>query len=70
MSDITKCNSEDCPVRDECYRYTAKPSDRQSYFSTPPLKRSVIDGKNIVTCEFYWGDNSELIFKMLNTICK
>ena len=47
MSDITKCDSKDCPIRETCYRYTAEANEYwQSYFTTPPLK----DGK----CEEYW----------------
>lgn len=31
MSDITMCQSKDCPMRDRCYRHEAKPSQYQSY---------------------------------------
>jgi len=32
MPDITMCQGRDCPKREECYRYTAKPDPlRQSY---------------------------------------
>lgn len=32
MSDISKCNGVNCPLRDECYRFTAPASEyRQSY---------------------------------------
>jgi hypothetical protein len=61
MSDITKCNGTDCPVKKNCYRFTAKSDDvYQSYFVTPPFK----DGK----CEMFWGENSQKIFKQLKKI--
>lgn len=31
MADITMCTSDDCPVKDNCYRHLAKPSQIQSY---------------------------------------
>jgi hypothetical protein len=60
MPDISMCPGTNCPQKETCYRYTAKPSDWQSYFSVPPIK----DGK----CEYYWGDNSERIFNQLKDI--
>lgn len=37
MPDITMCTGEGCPLKDECYRYKARPSDyRQVYFERPP----------------------------------
>jgi hypothetical protein len=60
MADITKCNGQGCPVKEKCYRYTAKESMYQSYFSEPPIK----DNK----CDMYWGENSEYIFNQLKEI--
>lgn len=49
MPDITMCSGEGCPLKESCYRYTAKPSEYwQSYFIDPPIK----DGE----CEYYWGE--------------
>lgn len=31
MPDITMCSNNKCPIRDKCYRYLAKPSERQAY---------------------------------------
>ena len=62
MPDITMCLGTDCPYKETCYRYTAKPSDWQSYFSVPPIK----DGK----CDMYWGENAESIFNQLKDIVK
>lgn len=49
--DITKCKGEGCMITKLCYRYTAKPSERQSYFVESPCK--IIDNK--FTCPMYWG---------------
>lgn len=47
MPDITMCEGRDCPIKESCYRYTAKPNEfRQSYFVDTPYK----DGE----CEHYW----------------
>ena len=61
MPDITMCQGTDCPHKEKCYRYTAKPSEfRQSYFSIPPIK----NGK----CDHYWGEQSEAILNQLKDI--
>jgi len=31
MPDITMCQNHKCPKRETCYRYTAEPSNWQSY---------------------------------------
>jgi len=49
--DITMCRGTNCPYKESCYRYTAKPSEFiQSWFMKPPIE----DGK----CDMYWGDNA------------
>lgn len=61
--DITMCKGTNCPYKETCFRFTAKPSEyMQSYFVEPPIK----DGK----CEMYWGDLAEVIFNQLNDIVK
>jgi hypothetical protein len=45
MADITMCSGERCPLKQICYRHTAKPSERQSYFAQSP----VLGG----TCEYF-----------------
>lgn len=47
MTDITKCHGVGCPIKEKCYRYTAKADEYQSYFVNSPIK----DGK----CDMYWG---------------
>ena len=58
--DITMCQGTNCPHKETCHRYTAKPSDYQSYFMEAPVK----DGK----CEMYWGANAESVWKQINEI--
>lgn len=49
MPDITLCQSHNCPMRETCYRYKAKPSEYQSYFVEPPYK--MVEGK--IECDYY-----------------
>lgn len=51
MPDIAMCSGKECPVRLHCYRHTAIPLERQSYFVNPPIK--VENGK--LKCEYFWG---------------
>jgi hypothetical protein len=60
MPDITMCPGTDCPHKEKCYRFTAKPCDYQSYFTKAPIK----DGK----CEYYWGENAESVWNQLKEI--
>jgi hypothetical protein len=60
MPDIAMCEGGDCPLKESCHRFTANPSDYQSYFVDPPIK----DGK----CEMYWGTRQTYLFDMLNDI--
>lgn len=54
------CQDKDCPLKESCYRYTAKPSEWQSWFSESPR-----DGDK---CEMYWGSESEYIYSYLKDI--
>lgn len=48
MPDISMCEGEGCPMRTECYRHTATPSEyRQSYFSEAPYNEEAGD------CEYF-----------------
>ena len=46
MPDITMCRGEKCPLKEICYRHTAKPDRYQSYFAQSP----VLGG----TCKYFW----------------
>jgi len=53
MSDITKCNPTNCPVKEQCYRFTADSDELgQSYFVEQPGEYKP-DGKFV--CDHYWG---------------
>jgi len=62
MPDITMCMGTNCPHKETCHRYTAKPSEYQSYFTDAPIK----DGK----CEMYWGPNAQSVYNQLKEILK
>lgn len=48
--DITMCMGGNCPLKETCVRYLAKPSEYQSFFMELPFQK--IDDK--VTCTFYY----------------
>ena len=50
MADITMCLGKDCEIKHQCYRYTATPSNYQSYFSEIP-------NKNNFGCNEYWDND-------------
>lgn len=65
MSDITMCQNDECARKNTCYRYTAEPSDMQSY--------AVFDDKSDTSdkkqCEYYIIDhNSPIIIAAKNRI--
>jgi hypothetical protein len=63
MTDICKCKGTDCPLKENCYRFTAKSDDvYQSYFVDPPIK----DGK----CDMFWGEIQKEILNQLENIVK
>jgi hypothetical protein len=62
MSDITMCKGTGCPFKEGCFRYTAKPSEYQWFFKTPPFKED--------TCEMYWGDLQSEIWQQIKDIVK
>ena len=49
------CKGVDCPVRWNCYRFTAKPDYIQSYFSEPPWFLDV--DKETKDCNYFWDNN-------------
>jgi hypothetical protein len=54
MPDISMCKDKNCPKRDTCYRFTAKPTmDWQSYgdFKWERKKK----GTGLSGCTDYWG---------------
>lgn len=49
MADISLCNGDGCSKKEQCYRFTAKPSSYQTYFASPPLEKNG-------DCSFYWNN--------------
>ena len=64
--DITKCSGENCPAKEKCKRYTAEASERQSFFVMPPI----VNFKEDIHCDFYWGAESQAIFDNILKIMK
>jgi hypothetical protein len=50
MPDLAMCKGGGCPMRDNCYRFTATPSGRQSYMPPPLIK--LADGR--VRCDYLY----------------
>jgi hypothetical protein len=48
MPDISMCLGGECPRRADCYRFRAKPSMLQSYFTEPPFKPAT------GVCSHFW----------------
>ena len=49
MADITKCDGVGCPLKETCYRFTAKDNEfRQAYFIETPYN------KEKENCEYLW----------------
>lgn len=41
MADITMCSGNNCPIKEDCYRYTALANPYwQSFFTTAPFNES------------------------------
>ena len=65
MADITVCSGTNCPVKEQCYRFTAPKNEMwQSYFMEIPGK--IEDNK--FTCDMYWGEKAEGIWNQLKDI--
>lgn len=65
MSDITKCPGTDCPIKDNCYRFTVNSSEVwQAYFLEIPGEMK--DDK--FTCNMYWESNAESVWNQLKDI--
>jgi len=54
MADITMCDGNNCPRKNDCYRHTAKANPRwQSWFAKSPI--------NLKTkqCKQFWNNQGE-----------
>lgn len=50
MPDITMCTNDECPLRESCYRYMAKPSEYMQSYAVFEWKAGK---KGKVDCEYY-----------------
>lgn len=50
MADISKCSGKDCPLKEQCYRYTAPDSKWQLRLVIVPYK------KETNTCEMFYNN--------------
>lgn len=65
MADITMCFGRECPLKPNCYRYTATPSEyAQAYFGEPPF--TFTDGE--IFCKMYWGEEQQKLKDFLVSI--
>ena len=55
MPDIAMCKGGECTIKESCYRYTAEPGSRQTYFGCPPYKEKM----GGTACEYYWYNRKE-----------
>lgn len=61
MSDITKCSGEQCPFKEDCYRFTAKADEMyQSWFIKPPIINN--------RCDMFWGRQNDYTMKQIKEI--
>ena len=68
MADITKCKGINCPVKDNCYRYTARDSGFYQLWFIDDNVGKMVDNK--FSCDVYWGENAETAWKELKEITK
>ena len=50
MKEITKCTTEECPIRNACLRFTSDPTSDCQYYA--PYEFKIIHG-NHVSCDFF-----------------
>lgn len=53
MPDISMCFGNGCPIKEDCYRFKAKPDkDYQSYFVDPPF--NIVESDEQPSCDYFW----------------
>lgn len=58
------CKGGNCPLKDLCYRYTAKADEYQSYFIKEPYTLE----KNKFKCNMLWTNDNQSILDQLRSI--
>lgn len=67
MPDISKCPGDMCPLKDHCYRFTAKDSPyAQTYLTEAPYKLE----NYTFTCDYIWNENRVELIKTLNSLLR
>jgi hypothetical protein len=61
MPDIAMCKGDNCPMKEDCYRYTAKPNSYQSYFTSIPFDAMYRE------CEHFWDNKERAFYNKDNT---
>jgi len=54
MADITLCGGGDCPMKQNCYRYTAEVFGRQDFFGSPPYVSATKQ------CEYFFSNIEQI----------
>jgi hypothetical protein len=52
MPDITMCVGLNCPLKETCYRFKAKPNNWQPYFVHTPFVVTKAEDVETHTCEY------------------
>ncbi len=53
MPDISMCHGTNCPLKETCYRYKAKPNERWQSYIQPPIEND--------KCDYYWEVKDEAL---------
>jgi len=65
MSDISKCVGKDCPIKEECYRFTAPINEYwQAWLGDTPHNKENSDN---FKCDLFW-DYADNITGIDNTV--
>ena len=64
MPDISMCIDQLCPIKEQCYRYTAIPSGSwQSYFGERVLNiaklENLTENAHEELCDYYWSNETK-----------
>ena len=51
MDDTAMCKGDDCPIKEDCWRFMAPASRWQSYLATPPFTEE--------GCDYFWDMNEK-----------
>ena len=67
MSYVTKCKGTDCPIKEECKRYTQM-NKGDEHFSESPGKITDTGDMRLYYCDMFWGEAQEGILVNLKEI--